>query len=145
MIYVEDLYTAIGKKEIKEAPIENKFIASGWPAASDDYADKTMNLHKLLVKQPSATYFMRIGSQQYVREGIYKNDLLIVDRSLSIAAGRLVIAVVDGVLSVRRVVSHSGQLCLSGVTPQPIGETGSTEASVWGVIAHIVRTLNHEG
>jgi DNA polymerase V len=88
---------------------------------------------------------MRIGSEQYIREGIYKNDLLIVDRSMTAATGRLVIAIVDGVLSVRRVISHSGQLCLSGVTPQPIGQIGSTEASVWGVIAHIVRTLNHEG
>ncbi len=145
MIYAEDSYSAIGKKEIKVAPVENKFIASGWPAASDDYADRKLNLHELLVTQPSATYFMRIGSQQYVREGIHQNDLLIVDRSMTVAAGRLVIAIVDGVLSVRRVVSHGGQLCLSGVTPQPIGEFNSTEASVWGVIAHIVRTLNPEG
>ena len=143
MIYTEDSYTAIGRKDIKDVPVENKFIASGWPAASDDYADKKLNLHELLVRQPSATFFMRIGSEQYVREGIFKNDLLIVDRSMSIAAGRLVIAIIDGVMSVRRVVSHGGQLCLSGVTPQPIGEP-NTDASVWGVIAHIVRTLSHE-
>ena len=144
MIYIEDSYTAIGRKDIKDAPVENKFIASGWPAASDDYADKKLNLHELLVRQPSATFFMRIGSEQYVREGIFKNDLLIVDRSMSIAAGRLVIAIIDGVMSVRRVVNHGGQLCLSGVTPQPIGSPNTTDASVWGVIAHIVRTLNHE-
>jgi DNA polymerase V len=144
MLYTEDSYTAIGRKDIKDTPLENKFVASGWPAASDDYADKKLNLHELLVRQPSATFFMRIGSQQYVREGILQNDLLIVDRSLPISAGRLVIAVIDGVMSVRRVVSHSGQLCLSGTTPQPIGGPNTTDASVWGVIAHIVRTLNHE-
>ena len=65
MVYVEDTYSAIGRKEIKVTPVENKFIASGWPAASDDYADKKMNLQELLVTQPSATYFMRIGSEHY--------------------------------------------------------------------------------
>jgi len=144
-MHIEDSYTAIARKEIPVTPVENKFIASGWPAASDDYADKKMNLHELLVRQPAATYFMRMGSDQYIREGIYINDLLIVDRSMSIAAGRLVVAIVDGALSVRRVVNHNGQLCLSGIKPQPIGEPGTIEASVWGVIAHIVRTLNQEG
>ena len=144
MVYVEDTYSAIGRKEIKVAPVENKFIASGWPAASDDYADKKMNLHELLVTQPSATYFMRIGSDQYVREGIYKNDLLIVDRSITAVAGKLVIAVIDGTLSVRRIIKQNGQLYFAGNKPLPIGEPNTIEASVWGVIAHIVRTLNHD-
>jgi DNA polymerase V len=142
MIYVEDSYTAIGKKEIKETPVENKFVASGWPAASDDYADKKMNLHELLVTQPASTYFMRIGSQQYLQEGIRKNDLLIVDRSITAVAGRLVIAIIDGVLSVRRVVRENGQLYFAGAKPIPIGGPNTIEASIWGVIAHIVRTLD---
>ncbi len=144
MVYVEDTYSAIGRKEIKVAPVENKFIASGWPAASDDYADKKMNLHELLVTQPSATYFMRIGSDQYVRDGIYKNDLLIVDRSITAVAGKLVIAVIDGTLSVRRIIKQNGQLYFAGAKPIAIGEPNTIEASVWGVIAHIVRTLNHD-
>lgn len=144
MVYVEDTYTAIGRKEIPVSPVENKFIASGWPAASDDYADKKMNLHELLVRQPSATYFMRIGSDQYVREGIYKNDLLIVDRSVTAVTGKLVIAVVDGTLSVRRIIKQNGQLYFAGAKPIPIGGPNTIEASVWGVIAHIVRTLNND-
>lgn len=142
MIYIEDSYTAIGKKEIKDSPIENKFIASGWPAASDDYADKKMNLHELLVTQPAATYFMRIGSQQYLHEGIHKGDLLIIDRSVTAVAGKLVIAVIDGVLSVRRVIKTNGQLYFAGAKPLLIGEPNTIDASIWGVIAHIVRTLN---
>ena len=142
MIYVEDSYTAIAKKDIKEAPLENKFIASGWPAASDDYADKKMNLHELLVTQPAATYFMRIGSQQYVREGICKDDLLIVDRSITAVAGKLVVAVVDGTFTIRRVMKNNGRLYFAGTAPTPIGEPNTTDASIWGVIAHIVRSLH---
>jgi DNA polymerase V len=142
MIYVEESYTAIGRKEIKQAPMENKFIASGWPAAADDYADKKMNLHEHLISQPAATYFMRIGSQQYTRDGIYKDDLLIVDRSITSVAGKLVIAVVEGTLSVRRVIRQNGKLYFEGVQPMPVGEPNTTDASVWGVIVHIVRTLD---
>ena len=142
MVYIEESYTAIAKKEIKDVPLENKFIASGWPAASDDYADKKMNLHELLVTQPAATYFMRIGSQQYVREGICKGDLLIVDRSITAVAGKLVIAVIDGTLSVKRVMKQNGQLYFAGATATPVGQPNTTDASVWGVIAHVVRSLN---
>ena len=142
MIYVEESYTSVGRHEIKDAPLENKFVASGWPAASDDYADRRMNLHELLVTQPSATYFMRIGSQQYVREGIHKNDLLIVDRSITAVVGKLVIAVIDGTLSVRRVVRHDGQLHFEGAKPIPVGTPNTTDASIWGVIAHVIRSFN---
>ena len=142
MIYIEDSYNAVGRKEIKEEKVENKFIASGWPAASDDYADKRMNLHELLVTQPSATYFMRIGSQQYVREGLYKGDLLIVDRSITAVAGKLVIAVIDGIMTIRRVLKQNGQLYFEGAKLTAIGQPNTTDASIWGVIAHIVRTLN---
>jgi DNA polymerase V len=142
MVYIEESYTAIAKKEIKEKPIDNKFIASGWPAASDDYADKKMNLHEQLISQPAATYFMRIGSQQYIHEGLYKGDLLIVDRSITAVSGKLVIAVIDGTMTIRRVVKQNGQLYFAGVTPMPIGGPNTIEASIWGVIAHIVRTLN---
>jgi DNA polymerase V len=142
MIYIEDSYSAINKREIKAAPVESKFIASGWPAAADVYADRAMNLHEMLIHQPAATYFMRIGSQQYVQEGLYKGDLLIVDRSITAVAGRLVIAIIDGTLSVRRVIKNNGHLYFSGVTPMLIGEPNTIEAGIWGVIAHIVRTLN---
>ena len=142
MVYIEESYTAIAKKEIKDEPLENKFVASGWPAASDDYADRKMNLHELLVTQPAATYFMRIGSQQYVREGICKGDLLIVDRSITAVVGKLVKAVIDGTLSVKRVMKQNGQLYFAGATPTPVGQPNTTDASVWGVIAHVVRSLN---
>lgn len=141
MIYSEGSCGAIDKKDIKATPLENKFVASGWPAASDDYADRQMNLHEFLISQPSATFFMRIGSDQYAHEGICKNDLLIVDRSIMPVAGRLVIAVVEGTLTVHRVVRINGHLFFSGPKPIPIGSPNTTDASVWGVIAHIVRTL----
>jgi DNA polymerase V len=142
MIYIEESYTAIARKEIKDAQLENKFIASGWPAAADDYADKKMNLHEQLITQPAATYFMRIGSQQYVHEGLYKGDLLIVDRSITAVAGKLVIAVIDGAMSVRRVIKQHGQLYFEGAKAVLIGEQNTSDARIWGVIAHIVRTLD---
>ena len=141
ILHIEDSYSAIAKRDIQAPKLESKFVASGWPAASDDYADRAMNLHDYLISQPAATYFMRIGSREYEREGILKNDLLIVDRSITAVAGKLVIAVIDGALTIRRVVRVGGQLALAGERPVAIGEPGTAAASVWGVIAHIVRTL----
>src|SRR5207249_9839838 len=76
--------------------------ATGFGAAADDYAERGIDLNEQLVKNKPATFFMRVNSDAMIGAGIHIGDVVIVDRSLEPKNGKIVIAVVDGELLIRK-------------------------------------------
>ena len=75
--------------------------------------------------------------------GIHSGDLLIVDRSLEPKDGNVIIAVLDGELTVKRIEIHDGKLFLVPENPDypliPVSEEQSFQ--VWGVVKHVIHEL----
>jgi DNA polymerase V len=142
MLYVEDEYTALSRAALPEELPDSRFIASGFPAASDDYATRPLNLHELLVRHPSATFFMRCGNNDMAALGIHRGDLLVIDRSMPPLAGSLVVVAIAGELSLQRLVRRDGRLWLdNGRSETDYTDQGSSTTSIWGVVAHTVRSF----
>src|SRR5437016_9885213 len=76
--------------------------ATGFGAAADDYAERGIDLNEQLIKNKPATFFFRMKGDAMKEAGIFDNDVLIVDRSLKLANGKIIIAVLNGELLVRR-------------------------------------------
>src|ERR1051325_2000910 len=76
--------------------------ATGFGAAADDYAERGIDLNEQLVKNKPATFFMRVNSDAMIGVGIHIGDVVIVDRSLEPKNGKIVIAIVDGELLIRK-------------------------------------------
>lgn len=113
---------------------DSRLIASGFPAASDDFADKGLNLHDLLVKNTSATYFMKVVDMAFSKLHIYKNDLLVIDRSLTPKRNSLIIFSTDKELMLDRLALINGRLMpLSAFVPN---ETPSW--MLWGVVTTVI-------
>lgn len=108
-----------------------------FPAPSDTTIDISLDLNHL-VKNPAATFFMRVSGEGMVEDCIHPGDLLIVDRSLPLSNGRLVVAAVDGVLTVRRIQQRHGrwQLTRAGGQPEVMGEF-----EVWGVVTTVIHSV----
>ena len=71
-------------------------VSAGFPSPADDHLDSSLNIQELLVRKPSSTFFVRATGNSMKEVGIYNNDILIVDRSVSAISGSIVIAAVDG-------------------------------------------------
>ncbi len=71
-------------------------IEAGFPSPADDYLEGTLDLNEHLIRRPAATFFLRVSGDSMTGAGIYPGDILIVDRSLPPADGRIVIAVIAG-------------------------------------------------
>jgi DNA polymerase V len=113
---------------------DSRLIASGFPAASDDYADKGLNLHELLVKNTSATYFMKVVDMSFSKLHIYTNDLLVIDRSLTPKRNSLIIFSTEKELMLDRLALINGKLMpLSAFVPN---ETPSW--MLWGVVTVVI-------
>ncbi|WP_232214559.1 LexA family protein [Rubidibacter lacunae] len=118
-------------------------IAAGFPSPADDHLDAQLDLNQLLIQHPSATFFLRVEGDSMVGAGIHSGDLLVVDRALEPADGRVVVAALDGELTVKRLRFLRGRPHLvpenPNYDPLPVGE--DSDCHIWGVVTNVVHTL----
>ncbi|MGC9326384.1 MAG: LexA family protein [Candidatus Hinthialibacter sp.] len=124
-------------------PLAGSLAAAGFPSPADDYVEKSLDLNEYLIRHPAATFFVRVSGDSMAGAGVHHGDLLIVDRSLEAEAGRVVIAVVDGEMMVKRMRRVRGEPALfaeyEGEPPRRV--CSKAEFSVWGVAAYVIHPL----
>ncbi len=117
--------------------------ATGFGAAADDYAERGIDLNEQLIKNKPATFFMRVNGNSMITAGIFSDDVVIVDKSIKPSNGKIVIAVVDGEMLIRRYEKTFNKLFLTAESPRvakiEINET--SDFKVWGVVTCILRML----
>ncbi|WP_121352409.1 LexA family protein [Flavisolibacter nicotianae] len=113
--------------------------ATGFGAAADDYAERGIDLNEHLVKNKPATFFLRVNSDAMVGAGVHVGDVVIVDRSLEPKNGRLVIAVVDGELLIRKLEINNNQTRLTTANKRlaSLDVTGM-QLHIWGVVTYVI-------
>lgn len=89
-------------------------ISAGFPSPAEDYLEGRLDLNQLLIRKPAATYFVRVVGDSMIGAGIHSGDLLVVDRSLEAGDGRVVIAVLNGELTVKPIKANADPSLLGG-------------------------------
>jgi DNA polymerase V len=115
--------------------------ATGFGAAADDYAERGIDLNEQLIKNKPATFFMRVNSTAMKGAGINKGDVVIVDRSIEPRSGKVVIAVVDGEMLIRRLEISEGRKILLAVGQQLSPLPVESECSIWGVVTYVIHSV----
>ena len=116
-------------------------VCAGFPSPADDYIEADVDLTRLVVGNPLATFLWTAQGDCMVGAGIFDGDILVVDRSLQAVAGDVVVAIVDGQPSVKRLVIDDGRLGLAIENPaMPAFELAPiAEVSIWGVVRWTLR------
>lgn len=113
--------------------------ATGFGAAADDYAERGIDLNEQLVRNKPATFFMRVNSNAMKGDGIYQGDVVIVDRSLEAKNGKVVIAIVNGELLIRRLEINNGKARLVPASQlASIDMEAYTDKCIWGVVTYVI-------
>ena len=143
MLIIDNINYAAHKSDLlADTPIDKRFVASGFPAASDDYQERGLNLHELLVHNATATFFMRAGNNDNAKNGIYQGDLLMIDRSLPAVEGKLAIVEVDGELCIRQLQKReSKNRDIHNANPKATSEISPYETVLWGMIAYVIHPM----
>jgi DNA polymerase V len=117
--------------------------SSGFQSAADDYLEKDIDLNECLVQNKLATYFMRMGSDAMVGAGVHHGDILIVDRSVKAESGKIVVAVVDGEMVVRRleVTINSTRLVPESKHHKVVVISEFNRLDIWGVVVYVIHAL----
>ena len=111
-------------------------VEAGFPSPGQDYYDGPVDLTRELVKDPAATFFVRVSGPSMEGAGISDGDVLIVDRSLTPQHGNVVIAVLDGELTVKRLIIDRHGVILRPENPAfpDIRVPELAQMEVWGVV-----------
>ena len=118
-------------------------VSAGFPSPADDYIENSLDLNKFLIKHPAATFFVSVKGDSMIDAGIHSGDILIVDRSLDATDKRVVIAVVDGEFTVKRIRIIDKKIYLlpenSNFSSTEITE--SMDFTIWGVVTNVIHAL----
>ena len=140
---IKILFPALVPEEREGAPVFLCPVPAGWPSPADDYIEDTLDLHKFAVRNEPATFFFHASGDSMIGAGIHDGDILVVDRSITAVPGKVVIAAVDGELTVKRLVRKGKHLLLMPENPDytPIDITLHEDAGIWGVVTYVLHSL----
>jgi len=127
----------------RHLPLFLSRISAGFPSPADDYIEGKLSLDEHLVRQPEATFFLRVQGDSMIGAGIHDGDLLIVDKSLTAQHNNIVIAEVFGELTVKRLHDQGGVVLLlaENTAYRPIVINEESQLVIWGVVTNVVHNL----
>lgn len=134
--YIED-------NQAYHCPLYGHKVVAGFPSPADDFIEARLNLNELLIKHPASTFFLRVSGDSMIGAGIHDGDILIVDKSLNPSVGKIVIAAIDGQLTVKRLAHKDNAFYLLAENPAypPILIKELNETVIWGVVTTVLHTV----
>jgi len=137
IIYIPDLSTALSP------PLFVARVEAGFPSPAEDYIEGKLDLNKHLIRHPAATFFVRVAGDSMIDAGIHPGDILIVDRALEPADKKIVIAVINGELTVKRIRITGEKITLVPANRNyaPIRVEGEMDFEIWGIATSVIHPL----
>ncbi len=141
----EVTYSAVydGSKNFTQRDVKTA-NANGFSAAADDYMERGIDLNEQLILNKPATFFFRMNGDAMIEDGIFSGDVLIVDRSIKAVSGKIIVAILDGELLVRRLQKNFNSAELVSANKK----MGNIQLSVfddrntvWGVVTCVIHVL----
>ena len=117
--------------------------ATGFGAAADDYMERGIDLNEQLIRNKPATFFMRVNGNSMSGAGIHDGDVVIIDRSIKAVSGKVVIAVLNGEMLIRRLEKTLNKIKLVPETSKlaSIEVDPYAEFSIWGVVTYTIHAV----
>jgi len=124
-------------------PFYTEKLSAGFPSPANDYLEKSLDLNEYLIKNPSATFFVEIQGDSMIGAGIHSGDILIVDRSLEAQHGKIVVAIIRGEFTVKRLSMLKEKIILMPENPnyKPIEIKEGMDFEIWGVATTVIHRL----
>ena len=138
---ISDISPASYQSSKLNIPIYSSKVEAGFASPADDFIEEYLDLNDLLVKQHEATFFVRVSGKSMIGAGIFPGDILIVDRSLTAKHGKIIIANVDGDVTVKRLSIEDDKVTLKSENPKHKDITITGELHVWGVVTSVIHQV----
>jgi len=122
-------------------PLAESTISAGFPSPADDYTEARIDLNKELISNESATFYARVRGDSMTLAGISDGDLLVIDKSKTPFNGSIVVCLIDGEFTVKRLQKKGNQFWLMPENDkyQPIKIKPENDVTIWGVVTYTIK------
>lgn len=133
-------------KPVLDSVLELPFypeVRAGFPSPAENEDLRTIDLNSHLIKHPAATFFVRIAGDSMIGKGIYEGDLAVVDRSLQVKNGHIIIAFLNSQFTLKEFQKDKNTITLKAANktyPDIVIKEGD-EFEVWGVVTNVIHNL----
>ena len=126
--------------KITQIPLLSDSVSAGFPSPADDYTEENIDLNEHLISNPYSTFFLRVKGDSMINSGIKDNDLIIVDKSLAAKPGNIVIAMVDGEFTIKRLSTKNNELYLKAENNNypDFNFKNYADIQIWGVVIYSI-------
>ena len=118
-------------------------VCAGFPSPANDYLEGEVDLNRYLIKNPLATFIVKSQGNCMLQAGIHSGDLLIVDRSIKPKNNSIIIASIDGDLTVKR-IKISGKNFLLSSDNKYYGNVkinNESDIFIWGIVTKVIHNV----
>ena len=123
-------------------PLLNDSVSAGFPSPADDYTEENIDLNEHLISNPFSTFFLRVKGESMINAGIKDKDLIIVDKSLIAKPGDIVIAMIDGEFTIKRLSIKNDELYLKAENHNypNFSFKNHIDVQIWGVVIYSIHS-----
>ena len=121
-------------------PLLSDSISAGFPSPADDYTEENIDLNEYLISNPFSTFFLRVKGDSMINAGIKDKDLIIVDKSLTAKLGNIIIAMIDGEFTIKRLSIKNNELYLKAENNNypDFRFKNHIDVQIWGVVIYSI-------
>ena len=123
-------------------PLLNDSVSAGFPSPADDYTEENIDLNEHLISNPFSTFFLRVKGDSMINAGIKDKDLIIVDKSLKARPGNIIIAMIDGEFTIKRLSIKNDELYLKAENNNypDFRFKNHIDVQIWGVVIYSIHS-----
>lgn len=130
-------------RTVATVPLVVSQVRAGFPSPAEDYIERPLDFNELLIEHPAATFAVRVAGDSMTGAGIFEGDIAVVDRSRTAVNGNIVLALLDGAFTLKRLRVQGERVWLhaenSAYADILVSEGQAFE--VWGVVSKSIRML----
>jgi len=121
-------------------PLLTDSVSAGFPSPADDYTEENIDLNEHLISNPFSTFFLRVKGDSMINAGIQDKDLIIVDKSLIAKPGNIIIAMIDGEFTIKRLSIKNDELYLKAENNNypDFRFKNHIDVQIWGVVIYSI-------
>ncbi len=134
------LATLCANPKVIPLPLFESKVSAGFPSPASDTVDQTLDLNQHLINHPNTTFFLKVVGDSMIDAFIQEDDLLVVDRSIDAKHNDIVIAVLNGEVTVKRLIITKSEIFLKPENKNYplISIPCPSELIIWGVVTSVV-------
>jgi len=125
-----------------KVPLLTDSVSAGFPSPADDHTEESIDLNEHLISNPFSTFFLRVKGESKINAGIKDKDLIIVDKSLTAKPGNIIIAMIDGEFTIKRLSIKNNELYLKAENHNypDFKFKNHIDVQIWGVVIYSIHS-----